>query len=106
MPTLRIRLQACHIIPFLVRGTRFLGGKYTMHAYIGFGNHTKNTIAGRFIPFLVLDFWDKTTGICAGAMPYRRDFSGHYQDIGISSLARHDSACNLILSVVPRPLPA
>ena len=28
--------------------------------------HAKNTIAGRIIPFLVL-------GICAGAMPYRRD---------------------------------
>ena len=27
-------------------------------------------------------------------------FSGHYQDIGISSLKRHDAACNFILSVV------
>ena len=27
-------------------------------------------------------------------------FSGHYQDLGISSLKRHDSACNIILSVV------
>ena len=26
-------------------------------------------------------------------------FSGHYQDIGISSLKEHDSTCNLILSV-------
>ena len=33
----------------------------------------KNKIAGRLIPFLVLGFWDKHTGICAGAMPYRRD---------------------------------
>ena len=27
-------------------------------------NHAKNKIAGRHIPFLVLDFWDKNTGIC------------------------------------------
>ena len=26
-------------------------------------------------PFLVLGSWDKNTGICAGAMPYRRDFA-------------------------------
>ena len=26
-------------------------------------------------------------------------FAGHYQDLGISSLKGHDSACNLILSV-------
>ena len=25
-------------------------------------------------PFSVLGFWDKNTGICPGAMPYRRDF--------------------------------
>ena len=36
--------------------------------------HAKNKFAGRCIPFLVLGFWDKNTGICAGAMPYRRDF--------------------------------
>jgi hypothetical protein len=41
------------------------------NAYI----HAKNKIAGRFILFSVLGFWDKNTGICAGAMPYRRDFS-------------------------------
>ena len=29
-------------------------------------------------------------------------FPGHYQDLGISSTKRHDSACNLILSVVTR----
>ena len=40
----------------------------------GFILRTKNKIAGRLIPFLVLGFWDKNTGICAGAMPYRRDF--------------------------------
>ena len=38
------------------------------------GSHAKNKIAGRFIPFSVLGFWDKNAGICAGAMPYRRDF--------------------------------
>ena len=37
-------------------------------------SHAKNKIAGRFIPFLVLGFWNTITGICAGAMPYRRDF--------------------------------
>ena len=26
-------------------------------------------------PFSVLGFWDKNTWICAGAMPYRRDFT-------------------------------
>ena len=36
--------------------------------------HAKNKIAGRFILFLILDFWDKHTGICAGTMPSRRDF--------------------------------
>ena len=27
-------------------------------------------------PCLVLGFWDEDTGICAGAMPHRRDVSG------------------------------
>ena len=40
----------------------------------GFCIHAKNKIAGRMITFLVLGFWDKNTGTCAGAMPYRRDF--------------------------------
>ena len=35
--------------------------------------HAKNNIAGRIIPFLVLGFWDTNTGVCTGAMPYRRD---------------------------------
>ena len=36
--------------------------------------HAKNNIPCRgIIPFLVPCFWDKNTGICAGAMPYRRD---------------------------------
>ena len=38
--------------------------------------HAKNKIAG--LPnytFSILGFWDKNIGICAGAMPYRRDFS-------------------------------
>ena len=34
--------------------------------------HAKNKIAGRIIPFLVLDSWDKSTYICAGAMTYRQ----------------------------------
>ena len=32
-------------------------------------------IVARFIPFSVLSFWVKSTGICAGTMPYRRDFT-------------------------------
>ena len=36
--------------------------------------HAKNEIAGRIIPFFELGFWDKITGMCAGAMPYHRDF--------------------------------
>ena len=51
-------------------------------------HHAKNKIAGcyhknhpavrsrsriRIIPLLVPGFWDKSTGICAGAMSYRRD---------------------------------
>ena len=36
--------------------------------------HAKNKFVGRIIPFVVLRFWDKNTGMCAGAMPYRRDF--------------------------------
>ena len=35
--------------------------------------HAKNKFAGRIIPFLVLGFWDKNTGIWAG-MPCHRDF--------------------------------
>ena len=68
-------------------------------AYCG-GNHAKNKIADmlNYPDFLVPGFWDKTTRICAGAMP-SPGFSGHYEDLGISSLKRHDSACNLILGV-------
>ena len=51
------------------------------------------------IPFLVLDFWDKNTGI-RRRHAISPGFSGHYQDLGKSSLKRHDSACNLILSAV------
>ena len=36
--------------------------------------HAQNKIAGRIIPFLVLGFWDKNTVICAGAIPFCRDF--------------------------------
>ena len=37
--------------------------------------HAKNKVVGRIMPFSVLGFWVKSTGICAGAMPYRRDFT-------------------------------
>ena len=36
--------------------------------------HATNKIAGRMIPILVLGFWDENTVMCAGAMPYQRDF--------------------------------
>ena len=41
----------------------------------GWSFHAKNKYAHtrRAIPFSVLGFEDKNTGICAGAMPYRRD---------------------------------
>ena len=57
--------------------------------------HAKNNIARRIIPF-VLGLWDKNTEICAGAMP---GFSGHYQDLGTSTLNGYDPAGNLVLSV-------
>ena len=31
-------------------------------------NHAKNKFGDRFIPFLVLGFWDKNTRICTGAI--------------------------------------
>ena len=44
-------------------------------SHLALHTHAENKIAGcRIIPFLVLGFWDKNIGICAGAMPYRRDF--------------------------------
>ena len=38
--------------------------------------HANNQFAGRCITFYVLSFWDTNTeyGVCAGAMPYRRNF--------------------------------
>ena len=50
-------------------------------------NHAKNKCSGRIIPLSVLGFWDKNTGICAGAIPYRWDFpattqAGRYSSTG------------------------
>ena len=42
--------------------------------------------------FLVLRFWDQNTMASAGAMPFRREFFGHYQDLELSSYILHDSA--------------
>ena len=57
---------------------------------------------GRFIPFLVLGFWDKNTGLCAGAMPYiSPGFSGHYQDLGISSLKGMNLSAIVFLAWTP-----
>ena len=39
------------------------------------GIHANLSATTRNWPFSVLGFWDKNTGICAGTMPYRRDFS-------------------------------
>ena len=56
----------------------------------GLANHAKNKFAGR------------------NSRDMRRrhakspEFSGHDQDLGVSSIDRHDSACNVILSVVMR----
>ena len=48
------------------KGSRFV---YTRGTAI----HAENKIAGGFIPFLVLGFWDENTEIYAGDMPYRRN---------------------------------
>ena len=37
-------------------------------------SHANLSPATRNCPFSVLSFWDKNAGICAGGMPYRRDF--------------------------------
>ena len=50
-------------------------------------------------PVLRPKFLDKYAVICAGAMTISLGCSGHYRDLGISSRKRHDSVCNLILSV-------
>ena len=51
------------------------GGVLSKCAVIRFRNHAKNKIAGRFIPLLVLGFWDTNIATYSGAMPYRRDFT-------------------------------
>ena len=52
------------------------------------------------IPFCVLGFWDKNTGIYAGAMPFRRDSPATtVPESRHSKHKRHDSAYNLILNV-------
>ena len=61
---------------------------------------TKNKFVGRNIPFSVLDFWDKNTGICAGAMPYRRDFpatTGIYALHPVTGADLGDDVMNLIM---------
>ena len=37
-------------------------------------SHANLSPATRSRPFSALGFWDKNAGMCAGAMPYRRDF--------------------------------
>ena len=61
--------------------------------------HAKNRITGRIIPFLVLGFWDKNTGMFAGTMPRRRDFPATTRIEVFEAEKKHDSACNLINSV-------
>ena len=48
------------------------------------------------IPFLVLGFWDKNTGVCA-APCHIAGIPGRFQDSGISSLILR--ICTVILSV-------
>ena len=70
----------------LLGGARALGDTTQQHNKCGLGSravraqtlvyllgtHAKNNIAGPpNYPFLVLGFYDKKTGICASAMPYR-----------------------------------
>ena len=40
-----------------------------------YSSHANLSVTTQNCPFSVLGFWDKNTGICAGAMPYRRDFT-------------------------------
>ena len=37
--------------------------------------HANLSVTTQNWPFSVLGFWDKNTGICAGAIAYRRDFT-------------------------------
>ena len=46
---------------------------HTIRASASACHHANNKIVARFILFSVLRFWVKSTEICAGAMPYRRD---------------------------------
>ena len=56
----------------ILYGTAYLAALYgTMGSKL---IHAKNMFAGRLISFSVLGFWDKYTGICASAMPYRQNF--------------------------------
>ena len=63
-------------------------------------SHGKNKFAARMIPFLVLGVWDQKHRDMRRRHTISLGFSGHYQDLGLSSLEMNDSAdCNLILSV-------
>ena len=42
-------------------------------------------LQAKYIPSLVLGFWDKNTMVCAGAMLFRPGIYGHYQDIELST---------------------
>ena len=57
------------------RGKMRLGPVHRRDAMPTLASHANLSPTTRNGPFSVLGFWDKNTGICAGAMPYRRDFT-------------------------------
>ena len=66
-------------ISYYVLGSEYVNAT-NMHAALRTcmlvpSTHAKNKSVARFIPFSLLGFWVKSTGICAGALPYRRDFT-------------------------------
>ena len=54
--------------------------------------HAKNKIEGIIIPSIVPGFWDKKHHDVRRRHATSPVFSGHYQDLGISSFKMHDSA--------------
>ena len=63
------------IVSEFIAETKLKDPRFFLNVLRGNVTHAKNKIARGFITFLELDFWDINTGICTGAMPYRRDFT-------------------------------
>ena len=62
--------NTCHIGRYLAKSVKHVPPQLEM-AFLT--DHAKHMVAGRMIPFLVLGFWDKITGMCAGVMPHFRN---------------------------------